>query len=168
MLTREQEKKLGYPEKVITKRPDGSIRVTTVHLGESLTDQQYKDECDVNNIIKKYLQTGSVTHVRNAQQGVYADLTELPSYHEAMGVVAKANEAFQEIPAAIRNRFNHNPQELIDFLADKKNNDEAIKLGLKTPPKPVTTDPVLETLKEIKLNTQPKQKTKQPTQTEQE
>lgn len=160
MLSDKQIEELGYPQKVITKRPDGSTRVVTVHSGKSLTDQQYKDECDVNNIIKKYLQTGSVTHVRNAKEGVYADLTNLPSYHEAMGVVAKANEAFAEIPAAIRNRFNHNPQKLIDFLADPKNKDEAIKLGLKMPPKPAITDPVLETLKEIKQNTQPKTKQK--------
>jgi len=35
------------------------------------------------------------------------------------------------LPSDVRKRFSNDPAELIDFLADKKNDEEAIKLGLK-------------------------------------
>lgn len=125
--------------KVITKRPNGTTRVHTVCEGKTRAHQQYKEQCDVNNIIAKYKKTGTVTHVRNKVSGVYADLTNFPSYEEAMQTIVRANHAFLEVPAKIRARFNNDPQAMIDFLTNPENDKEAIELGLKNPPPPPTS-----------------------------
>lgn len=140
--------------KVITKRADGSKRVTTVNNLPTRTQQQYKDQVNVNNIISKFKKTGSITHVRNAQEGVYMDLTELPSLQEAHEVVIAASKAFEAVPSKIRQRFGHDPQQMLDFLKDKNNDEEAIKLGLKVRQAPPTPDPVLTELQSLNKNIQ--------------
>ena len=57
--------------KVIEKRKNGSIRVYTVNNEPSMTDQQFKDDCDVNFIVNKFTKTGHLTHLAKFQ-GMYA------------------------------------------------------------------------------------------------
>lgn len=121
--------------KIIIRRPDGSKRVVTEPQGETKTQLQFQKDCNVNNIIAKFKKTGSVTHVRNRKEGVYADLTELPNLQEAHAVVQLAQSAFDAVPSQIRAKFSNDPQQFIDFLRDPKNDEEAIKLGLKDRPK---------------------------------
>jgi len=164
------EKQIGYatqtgereytPEKIITRRPNGTKRVQTKIPGPSRTQKQFKDECNVNNIIKKYKATGTITHVRNRQEGVYADLTTLPDFQQAMDVIVKASNAFQEVPAEIRSRFNNDPQQFIDYLNDPKNIEESYKLGLREKPKVIPEDPTLTELKKLNQNLTPKPKAK--------
>jgi len=142
--------------KTVTKRPNGTTRVTTDPVGPTKTQRQFKDQCNVNNIIAKYKKTGSITHVRNAQNGVYADLTNLPSLEEAHAVVNAAKEAFEAIPSSIRQRFGHDPQQFIQFLADPSNNEEAIKLGLKVKKELPKPDPILTELQTLNKNLKPK------------
>lgn len=116
--------------KKIELRENGSRRVSTINNEPTRTQRQYKDQVNVNNIIKKFKKTGSITHLRNAQQGIYADLTLIPDYAEALMQVKHAQEAFEAIPADIRLKFNNDPNLLIDYLKDPKNKEEAIKHGL--------------------------------------
>lgn len=115
--------------KKIIQLPTGHIKVLTVNNEPELTQQHFKDECDINNIIKKYTRTGSITHL-NAKKGVYMDLTTLPDYQQSLNTVLKANEAFESLPSKIRKKFHNDPQQLIDFLSDDKNYEEAMSLGL--------------------------------------
>lgn len=111
------------------KRP----RVVTVNEEPTMAMQQYKDSCDVNKIMKRYKETGTISHLRNAQNGVYMDLTELPDYAEALMQIKRADEAFKQIPAEVRLKFNNDPSQLITYLQDSKNHEEAIKYGLLVP-----------------------------------
>lgn len=120
---------------IIHKRENGNLRVQLVNEEPSRTQQQFRDECDINNIMKQYKATGSITHVNNRNQGVYADLVNLPDYKEQLENVIAARQLFNDLPAALRKRFSNDPQELIDFLSDSNNRDEAIKLGLIDSPK---------------------------------
>jgi len=153
--------------RMITKYDrDGKIytHVESINEEKSLTQQQYKNDCDVNLIIAKYEQTGTLHHVDNAKRGVYMDLTQAPSFEESLKVVMQAQNAFDEIPAQIRQRFGHDPQQFIDFLADEANTEEAIKLGLRSRPTSPPPDPILATLSNIEKNTQPKPKSQTKTQ----
>jgi len=118
-------------DKLITTRPNGRKRVQTVNNEPSRTQQQYKDECDVNNIMAQYKKTGSITHLRNQAEGVYMDLTTVPTdYAAALAVVNNANEAFEAMPAKVREKLKHNPAELISWLKNPANKKEAHELGL--------------------------------------
>lgn len=89
----------------------------TVVEGESMTKQEFKDQCDVNNIVDHFTRTGRLDAFRQAQ-GMYLDMTDLPgSYHESLNHVIAAREAFDALPATARARFNNDVQAFLDAAA---------------------------------------------------
>lgn len=99
----------------------------------SMAKQSFRDECDINNIMKKYEKTGLLDHV-NQYQGQYADLTGIVDYHTALNQVIAAEEAFMTLPAGIRSRFDNDPGNFLAFVDDPNNEEEMIKMGLKQVP----------------------------------
>jgi len=100
------------------------------------THQHFQDETDINNIMSKFAKTGELpTHV-NRVQGAYGDFSTVQDYQLHLDQVMAANDAFMALPAALRRRFDNDPSHLVSFLADSKNRDEAIALGLVEPSAP--------------------------------
>ena len=95
------------------------------------TQQQFKDECDVNFILRRFADTGVLTHVSEAEP-LFDDCSEF-DYLNAMTTVVRAQEDFNALPSAVRKRFNNSPAELFSFLAKEENHDEAVALGLFVP-----------------------------------
>lgn len=116
--------------KLIEIRANGTKRVATKNDEPSKTDQSFKDEVNVNNIISKFNKTGQISHLAK-KQGIYADLSEIQDLLTSRIQVQKAQEAFDSLPAEIRRRFGNSPVELVNFLQDPANDQEAVKLGLK-------------------------------------
>jgi len=83
---------------------------------ESLTQQGFKDSCDVNNILKAYANTGFDPFESRKQQMRFGHATS-KSFSEAMQQVAEINSAFSELPAKVRQSFHNDPQEWIDHLS---------------------------------------------------
>lgn len=114
-----------------TKEVDGIV------CGPGVTKQSFKDECDVNKIIARFEKTGMIEAI-NKNQPFYGDVSALVDYHEALNVVAEAQSLFNAMSAEVRERFSNDPEKMIAFLNDKKNDKEAIEMGLITPPPPAT------------------------------
>ena len=107
---------------------------------EGVAQQSFKEECDINNIVAKFLKTGELPeNVRMPQSG---DFTGITDFQTAMNMVIEAQDAFMAFPADVRARFANDPQRMMDFLADESNRDEAIKLGLVEKPAEKTRDVV--------------------------
>lgn len=113
--------------------PNGKIKVLTINEEPSKTQQQFRDETNIVNIMKKYHSGQAVTHL-NQNPGRYADLTQIKDYAKSLQTVIDANDAFMQLSSGVRKRFSNNPQELLTFLEDPKNRVEAIELGLIDPP----------------------------------
>jgi len=126
--------------KKIEIRPNGTKRVSTVNTEPSKTDQQWKKSCDVNEIVTRYKKTGQLNHVR-ANQGTYADVSQIPDLLTSLLQVKKAEEAFLTVPAELRKKLDNDPVQFIEYLQDPKNDDEARKFGLKPPLPEITTPP---------------------------
>lgn len=116
------------PDQIVEKIGE-RVRIKSINQEPSLTQQQFKDQCDINNIIKRYRLTGEITHV-SKKKGHYGDYSEVPDYQTAMEIVIKADTAFNELPASLRKRFGNSPAELLSFISDPANQEEAAKLGL--------------------------------------
>ena len=99
---------------------------------KSLTQQQFRDECDINNIMKKAEKTGLFPVCK--AQPVYGDFSKRMSTLEAMNFAATIKRQFAALPVEIRSRFDHNVANLVEFLADEKNLEESYKLGLRIEP----------------------------------
>jgi len=94
----------------------------------SRTQQHFKDETDINNILRQFNVTGLLP--QKALSPRYGDFTGIGDYHGALNQVIAAEGEFMTLPAQLRARFNNDPQELIEFLNNPENKDEAQKLGL--------------------------------------
>jgi len=101
--------------------------------GVSKTKQSFKDECDINRIMARYAATGTIDFV-NKREAQFMDVSEIDFQH-AMEVVTTSRQAFMTLPAELRNRFNNDPGQLLGFLEDSSNMEEAVKLGLINKPK---------------------------------
>lgn len=145
----------------------GRICVETINTEPSMTQQQFKDECDINNIIKRYNETGEFLS-KTSKQGQFADFSQIQDYQSMLTQVIHADEAFSSLPATTRLRFNNDPASLINFLQNEKNYDEGVKLGLISPKQniPNYQEEILNELK--KTNTQPKSTNKSTQQTSNE
>jgi len=94
----------------------------------SLAQQHFKDETDINNILRQFNITGLLPESPLSPR--YGDFTGISDYQSALNAVIAAESEFEGLPAQIRARFNNDPEELINFLANNENLDEAISLGL--------------------------------------
>lgn len=126
--------------KTVSVREDGSKRVS-ISFPESeaasvnrVKPQFYKD-CDINVIMKRYKKTGILGNPLLYRDGSYGDFSSGADFAEVMRKVKDVQNIFSELPSDVRSRFKNDPQNMLDFLVDPKNDDEAIKLGLKNKPK---------------------------------
>lgn len=106
-----------------------------VTFGESRTKQAFRDEVNINNIMKRFAKGQMITHF-NTRQPFYGDVSEIKDYRDALNVVIQAEELFSGMSAQVREKFDNDPAKMIEFLSDEKNRDEAIKLGLVRTPEP--------------------------------
>lgn len=98
------------------------------------TKQASKNECDINIIVKKYLDKGQLP-VLNPLPPTYGDFSDVPDFMTAFDMVKKAEDAFYALPAAARKKMDNDPAKLLDYLGNPDNFAEAEKLGLIVPRK---------------------------------
>lgn len=103
-------------------------------FGPSLTKQEFKDEADINNILSSYQVDGILPDL-DKRQPIYADCTapELVDFQLAQNMVATTSERFASLPAKVRERFANDAVNMLLFLQDPDNRDEAVRLGLVNP-----------------------------------
>lgn len=119
----------------------------------NMTKASEAEACDINNIMKRYEATGYLPQ-EDGRQPIYGDFSTMETYHEAMGIVANANQLFYALPAEIRARFQNDPAKLLDFV-ERRDSDpdvarELIKMGLaeERKPLPETTEQILSGIRE--------------------
>lgn len=82
------------------------------------TQQQFINDCDINAIVK------------NAQRGIppkfqprgaphYGDFSNVPSIEAAYEMVLRAEEAFLQLPSALRDELGNDPTRLPQITADQ-------------------------------------------------
>ena len=94
----------------------------------SRTKQSFKEECDINTILKRFNITGQVPV--GPLQPQYGDFSGVIDYQTALNAVIAAQDSFNALPATLRNRFANDPAAFVDFCSDESNRQEMIRLGL--------------------------------------
>lgn len=105
-------------------------RRDTFDCGTTLmTKQSFKDECDVNVVVRNHAQTGMWTHLNpiNPTYGNFALATDL---QEALAMVEYSETEFSKLPAEVRSACNNNPVELLQRLAHPGDAQILVDLGL--------------------------------------
>lgn len=102
--------------------------VTLTCNDPSRAKQEFKDDADINVIVKRFGLLGKLpTGVR---MPTYGDFTAVSNFHDAANAIAQARESFSAMPAEVRARFQNDAGAFVAFCSDPANSAEAEKLGL--------------------------------------
>lgn len=105
---------------------------------ESLVQQQYAEETDINEIVRRFGITQEMPN--NPRLPSYGDFTAVTDFQSALHAVKAAEQNFAALTPQVRNFFANDPQALLEFVTDDNNRAEAERLGL-VKPKPATPKP---------------------------
>lgn len=97
----------------------------------SLTVQSQAEDADINVLMERYGVTGKMPE--NPRVPVYGDFTGVKDYQSALESVIQADAAFGELPAAVRAKFDNDPQKLLEFVNNDANIEAARTMGLLKP-----------------------------------
>ena len=99
--------------------------------GKQKAQQQFKEDADINSIMRKFQKTGAIDHVAMHQPNY--GLVGPQDLHTAMNIVAGANTMFEELPSTLREKFA-DASGFLEFVQDPNNDVEARELGLALAP----------------------------------
>ena len=100
----------------------------------SMTQQHFKDECDMDTILRKYETTGFlVDPLEPRRQAQFGDFSEVQDFQSAQNKVAQVSEYFDSLPAHIRMRFGNRVSEFLSFVTDETNRKACEELGIFIP-----------------------------------
>jgi len=97
-------------------------------FGPSMTVQSQVEDVDMNVIMARFGVTQKMPE--GFATPMYGDFEEVIDFRTANERVIAARQAFESMPWQLKDRFAHDPQRLLAFVADDANMDEALKLGL--------------------------------------
>lgn len=102
--------------------------------------QSFKDEADINVLVRRIGLTGEMPPPRPGAQ--YGDFSEVVDFSSAMQAVASAKSAFMELPARVRAQFDNSPAQLLSFVHsdDPRDIEDAVEMGLIPPRPPVVPE----------------------------
>lgn len=95
---------------------------------EIRTKQAFKDECDINQILKRAQREGSLSHVQKYPKAVYGEFDGEFDLLTATGKIARAEEIFRDLPSEIRSEFGNNALAFVKFAGDPANNSKLVEL----------------------------------------
>lgn len=105
----------------------------------SRTQQHFAGESDVNSIVRR-AKKGVPLPLRISTP-LYGDFTSGVDFQDSMNRIAVAKSNFEMLPSDLRLQFHNDPAELLDFINDPENLEEAIELGLLSAPAPALEVP---------------------------
>lgn len=111
--------------------------------GPGRTKQQFLEETDINHIAKNFGLTGLLPV--SARLPRYEDFSEVTDFKTAMDALRSAEHNFMQLPSGVREFFQNDPQQLLDFVEDPKNLKKGEEIGLwrlfKEPERPSNASP---------------------------
>lgn len=94
----------------------------------TLTQQQFKDEVDINTLVERFGLTGTIPQLEHLPS--LGDYEGIFDFQTAMNAVVEAKRTFLSMPAKLRARFQNDPQQFVEYFDDEGNREEAEKMGL--------------------------------------
>lgn len=101
----------------------------------SMTDQSFKDECDMGKLIDRYNKTGFfynplAAHGQKPRQPMFEDFADVPTFQDAQEVISRSQAQFEALPAKIRDFFDNDPALMLAFVHNPDNREKCVELGI--------------------------------------
>lgn len=93
---------------------------------KSLTQQHFKDDCDVNIILERFLRTGEVP----TSQGIpsFQDVSDFADFRELQDAMSDARVYFDSLPARVRARYNNDVTMFYETLNTQQGYNDFVSL----------------------------------------
>ncbi len=85
------------------------------------TKQSFRDETDINKIIKRAEKTGTISHLTK-HKGSYGDFADF-DYFDNLQKLTRGREIFDDLPAELRNEFQNSPAQFFDYVNAPENKE---------------------------------------------
>lgn len=95
---------------------------------EKITRDSFKDECDLNKIIARYLKGGGLPPV---PEGVFLDVRSVGGYREVRDRMVAAEAVFMQLSPEVREAFGNDPVTFLDTMVDPAAQEFLEELGLR-------------------------------------
>jgi len=111
-----------------------SLRFRRRLSGTSIVQQQFKDECDVNVIVRRFGVTGELP--QGLEGGMFGDFSGIEDFESAVARIDEIRGRFAALPAEVREKYRNDPTEMWR-AARAMSDDELVKATtLEEPAKP--------------------------------
>jgi hypothetical protein len=101
-------------------------KIYSPEFKDGRTKQAFKDDTDVNKILKRAAKAGGLSHIQK-HGAFYGDFADAPQdLFQAREMLERGGEIFADLPAEIRSEFGGDPLNFFEFANDPAN---AGKLG---------------------------------------
>lgn len=133
----ETQGKLNEVIKVVTRRPNGTLRIQQdFRFCPTMAEQHTAHLTDLNYLIEKYKPDELAAYIAARSQYrtevLGHDFSQELSMQEARNVIYRSQQEFEALPEEIRSSFR-NHLEFLKFIDNPANADKMIKLGLLKP-----------------------------------
>ena len=104
-------------------------QIPDVEFQPTMTKQAFKDQTDINKMLKKAQTAGSLAHLQKYPEAIYGqflgtDFDLLTAHNQ----IEKANQIFADLPSEVRNEFGNNAISFVKFAGDPANNSKLREL----------------------------------------
>jgi len=108
----------------------------------SMTQQHFKDETMIDNILQKYAETGFLTDPFTPKRPIqFGDFSDVKDFQTAQNAIARTTEYFESLPSRIRASFNNSPFEFLQALNDPEQRSKLEDLGFVAPEESKVPEP---------------------------
>lgn len=97
-----------------------NLRVTKDTGKDSLTQQSFAKDCDINCIIARHLKSGTLDQlleIKNSMNELYADFSNLDDYKYCLDKVSTVDSIFDSLPASFRDHFLNDPANFASYVS---------------------------------------------------
>ena len=102
--------------------------VVTTTCSVSQTEQSHLDETDINKIFHASNHSPDLLIPENPP--TFGDFSDVSDFTEMQNRVADAISGFEKLPSETRAFFEHKPENLVEFMNNPDNAQDAIDMGL--------------------------------------
>lgn len=92
----------------------------------SLTQQHFKDDCDVNVILERFMRTGEMPSTYAIPS--FQDVSDYADFRELQDAMSDAREYFDSLPARVRARYNNDLNDFYESLSTRQGYDSFVSL----------------------------------------
>jgi len=120
--------KQGAGQYIIQDDNKKVLKCVTYTGTETKVDESQKSLTDIHTLLEPAIKNGLLRHSTKFTDQ-YDDIPHL-DFQEALETVAKAGEMFDALPSKIRNRFQNDPKQFLEFTQNPSNAEEMRSLGM--------------------------------------